>query len=360
MYTVVASNSLGNVVSSAAFLTVNNNNTPTAPTFTTQPQDQHVTAPATATFTAAASGNPAPTYQWYVGITATPNATSGSYTTPATSIGMSGNSYTVVATNSVGSVTSNAAYLSVNPPVTGMDGIYCGTITLSGTATPMIAAVTASGEFRFAMTNDWVGNATLSGSTGSGTLYTAKGATPNTLSLTNVVVAPGASITGTYAYGSASGTFSLNSATNPNTGVVLYDNPTMTLPVTGYTSTTVDNAGWQSSAYPWTAVNVDALGNITMTVNKATVTGTLTQITGGLNLYRIDLSFTTSGNFTGLGWWSGDSYSGPAGGYGWPLTLGTSPLGDGFFADVFYCILSTVPGNPTYNLGVAAAVTYPQ
>jgi hypothetical protein len=237
------------------------------------------------------------------------------------------------------------------------EGIYCGTFTVSRAAKPMIAAVTATGEFRFATTDDWVGSATLSGSTGSGTLYTAKGGTPNTLSLTNVVVTPGASITGSYAYGSSTGTFSLISATDPKTGVVLYNNPTMELPVTGYTTTTTDNAGWQSSSYPWTGVNVDASGNISMTVNKATVTGTLTQLSSGVNLYRINLTFANSGAFTGLGWWSGSSYSGPANGYGWPLTLGSGA--DGFFANVFYCILSTTPGNST-NLGVAAAVTYPQ
>ena len=356
LYSCTATNSMGYATSNAAILTVNGT-TPAAPIFTLEPQDQHVTAPATATFTAIASGNPAPTYQWYLGITAIPSATAASYTTPATTTAMSGGSYTVVATNSVASVTSSAAFLTVRPSVNGMEGIYCGSITLSGTATPMIAAVTAAGEFRFAITNDWVGSATLSGATGSGTLYTARGGTPNPLSLTDVVVTPGTSITGSYAYGAATGAFSLTSATDPNTGVVLYNNPTMTLPVAGWTTTTTNNAGWQSSAYPWTAVNVDAGGTIAMTVHGAAVTGTLTQLSPGSNLYRMNLNFAASGSFTGLGWYSGSTYSGPAGGVGWPLTYGS---GDGFFANVFYCILSTVPGNPSSNLGLAAAVTYPQ
>ena len=353
-YTVVATNSMGSVTSNPASLTVNA--TPTAPIFTTQPQSQHVTAPATATFTAAASGNPTPTYQWYLGITAIPNATSASYTTPATTTGMNGNSYTVIATNSVGSVTSNPASLTVNPAVSSMEGIYCGTIIVSGAAKPMIAGVTAIGEFRFTTTDDWVGSATLSGTTGGGTLYTARGATPNTLSLSNVVVTPGTSITGSYAYGSATGTFSLASATDPKTGVVLYNNPTMALPVTGWTTTTTDNLGWQSNTYPWTAVNVDASGIISMTVNKANVTGTLAQLSSGVNLYRINLTFANSGTFTGLGWYSGLTYSGPANGSGWPLNLGNGA--DGFFPLVFYCILSTTPDNKTSNLGVAAAVSY--
>ena len=340
--------------------------TPTAPTITTQPQNQTVNAPAPAGFTVTATGNPTPTYQWSLGGTAISGATSASYLTSATTEAMSGGSYTVTAANSAGSVTSSAAVLTVNPALNPNDpeGIYCGTITLSGVSWPMIAAVTAAGEFRFAISNDWVGSATLTGTTGSGTLYTARGATPNSLSLTNVAVTAGASITASYAYGSANGVFSLTSATDPNTGVVLYNHPTMTLPVgvppsPAWTTSTVDNAGWQSSNYPWTGVTVGASGNISMTVNGANVTGTLTQLSGGLNLYRMNLTFANSGNFTGLGWYSGSSYSGPLGGYGWPLNLAVGSTGDGFFSNVFYCILSTVPANPT-NLGVAAAVTYPQ
>lgn len=332
--------------------------TPVAPSITTQPADQAVQVGATATFTLGCTGTPTPTYQWYQGAGLITGATAASYTTPATTAAMSGENFTVTVTNSAGNVTSDPAFLTVNPVVGTMENIYCGTITVSGATLPMIAGVTAAGEFRFAITNDWVGNATLSGTTGSGTLYTSHGGAANSLSLTNVVITPGASITGTYAYGTASGTFTLLTATDPNTGVVLYDHPTLALPVSGWTSTTTTNVGWQSSAFPWTAVNVDASGNITMTVDQAAVTGTLAQITSGMNLYRVTFHFGTSGNFTGLGWYSGSSYSGPSGGYGWPLTLGSGA--DGFFSNAFYCILSTVPGNPTYNLGVAAAITYPQ
>ena len=355
LYSVTVTNSMGSVTSNPATLTVN---TADAPVFTTQPQDQHVTAPATATFTAAASGTPAPTYQWYLGMTAIPSATSASYTTPATTTAMSGGSYTVVATNSAGNVSSNAAYLTVAPAVNGIEGLYCGTMTVSGAALPMIAAVASGGEFRFAISNRWVGSATLSGATGSGTLYTSMGAIPNSLSLTEVVTVPGTSIAGSYAYGAASGTFTLTMATNPSNGDVLYNHPSMVLPATGLTTTTTgNNTGWQSSAYPWSAVAVDAGGNITMTVNHATVTGTLTQITAGTNLYRMNLLFANSGSFTGLGWWSGASYTGPANANGFPLTISPGP--DGFFANVFYCILSTPASNTTSNLGLAAGVGYP-
>lgn len=64
-YTVVATNSSApsGVSSSAATLTVNP--APVAPVFTTQPVSQTVTLGDNVTFTAAATGSPAPTFQWY-------------------------------------------------------------------------------------------------------------------------------------------------------------------------------------------------------------------------------------------------------------------------------------------------------
>ncbi len=113
-YTVVVTNSQGTVTSTPAVLTAN---APVlvAPTISVQPASQTVDAGSTATFTVTATGNPAPTYQWYLGtVSLGATATSASYTTPAATTAMSGNSYTVVVTNSQGSVTSDAAVLTVN------------------------------------------------------------------------------------------------------------------------------------------------------------------------------------------------------------------------------------------------------
>ena len=109
-YTVTATNASGSATSSAAILTVN----AVGPAITGQPASATVTAPATATFTVAATGTPAPTYQWYLGGTAIAGATSASYTTAATTLAMNGGSYTVTATNALGSVTSSAAILTVD------------------------------------------------------------------------------------------------------------------------------------------------------------------------------------------------------------------------------------------------------
>jgi hypothetical protein len=84
-----------------------------APQITTQPQSQTVTVGANVTFTVQATGVPAPTYQWYNTGVMIGGATSATLTlnnVQATNAG----SYYVVVTNTTGSVTSNAATLTVN------------------------------------------------------------------------------------------------------------------------------------------------------------------------------------------------------------------------------------------------------
>jgi hypothetical protein len=85
---------------------------PIAPVITTQPLGQTVAAGSSVTFTVAASGNPAPTFQWKKGGVAISGATTASYTIASTTTDDAG-SYTVTATNSAGSATSNPAVLGV-------------------------------------------------------------------------------------------------------------------------------------------------------------------------------------------------------------------------------------------------------
>ena len=89
----------------------------TAPTITTQPQSQTVTAGSSVTFSVVATGTPAPTFQWAKGGTALTGATGSAYTISSTTTADAGN-YTVTASNSSGSVVSAAATLTVNTPVT--------------------------------------------------------------------------------------------------------------------------------------------------------------------------------------------------------------------------------------------------
>ncbi len=112
-FDVVVSNSAGSVTSTQATLTVNA--APVAPTITTQPANQTVTAGQTATFSVVASGTAPLSYQWQMNGSNIPSATAANYTTPVTAVANSGELFRVVVSNSVGSVPSNTALLTVNP-----------------------------------------------------------------------------------------------------------------------------------------------------------------------------------------------------------------------------------------------------
>jgi uncharacterized delta-60 repeat protein len=93
------------------------------PVITTQPTSATANQGATITLTAAASGEPAPTFQWYRGTTALTGRTTATLSLTNVQPADAG-SYTVTATNPAGSVTSNAATLTVNatPPPEGKGG----------------------------------------------------------------------------------------------------------------------------------------------------------------------------------------------------------------------------------------------
>ena len=112
-FDVVVSNGAGSATSNQAILTVNA--APVAPTITTQPANQTVAAGQTATFSVVASGTAPLTYQWQKNGSAISGATATSYTTPVTTTADSGELFRVVVSNSVGSVTSNSATLTVSP-----------------------------------------------------------------------------------------------------------------------------------------------------------------------------------------------------------------------------------------------------
>jgi hypothetical protein len=114
-YRAVFTNSAGSVTTSAATLTVQY-----APIVTTNPRDTMVSAGQTATFTAAATSNPAATVQWqistdggntWIDIT---GATSTTLTLTGVTVGQNGYKYRAVFTNSLGSATTTAATLTVH------------------------------------------------------------------------------------------------------------------------------------------------------------------------------------------------------------------------------------------------------
>ena len=91
---------------------------PTAPSITTQPASQTVTAGQMATFSVVAGGGAPLSYQWKKNGATISGATSASYTTPATVLADNGSQFAVVVSNSVGSVTSNSATLTVTADAT--------------------------------------------------------------------------------------------------------------------------------------------------------------------------------------------------------------------------------------------------
>jgi len=110
-FTVTVSDTGGSTTSNAASLTVTA--APVAPSITSQPVSRSVTAGQSATFTVGATGTAPFTYQWMRNGNAISGANSTTYTTPATSASDDGAQFSVAVTNSVGSVTSNSATLSV-------------------------------------------------------------------------------------------------------------------------------------------------------------------------------------------------------------------------------------------------------
>jgi hypothetical protein len=124
LFRAVFSNSIqSGVASNAATLTVGSSLT--APVVTTEPNTQNVLAGSSVTFTAAASGNPAPTVHWQISndggssFSNISGATSTTYTFTATT-GQDGDQFRAVFSNSVQSgVASNSATLSITPLSSG-------------------------------------------------------------------------------------------------------------------------------------------------------------------------------------------------------------------------------------------------
>ena len=108
---MVVSNTAGTVTSVVATLTVN-----TAPTITTAPGNQTVTTGQTATFTVVATGTAPLSYQWQKNAVNIVGATTASYTTAVTATSDSGSTFAVMVSNTLGTVISAAATLTVNPP----------------------------------------------------------------------------------------------------------------------------------------------------------------------------------------------------------------------------------------------------
>ncbi len=140
-FDVIVSNTAGTITSAPATLTVNP--APVPPSITTQPVNKTVTAPAAASFSVVATGDPTLTYQWRRNGVAIGGATSAAYALNPTAVSDSGATFDVVVTNGAGSATSTAALLTVNgapvpPSITTQPAST--TVTAPGAATFSVVA----------------------------------------------------------------------------------------------------------------------------------------------------------------------------------------------------------------------------
>jgi hypothetical protein len=121
-----------------------------APSITSEPQSQNITAGSSVTFTVGASGTAPLSYQWYFDGSAIPGATGSSYSISSVQSGNAG-TYACVVANGQGSVTSTSATLSVTPAVIQpttltVTGPYTYTIQPGGTSVQLTVAQILNGN----------------------------------------------------------------------------------------------------------------------------------------------------------------------------------------------------------------------
>jgi len=117
-----------------------------APSITTQPVSQTLSAGSSTSFSVVASGGGTLSYQWYKDANAISGATSAAYALSNVSTSDAG-SYYVVVSNSAGSATSNTATLTVSSSTsTACDSTYLGNVisAISAFETALGSSLTAS------------------------------------------------------------------------------------------------------------------------------------------------------------------------------------------------------------------------
>ena len=246
-FTVVVSNSAGSITSSAGTLTVNP--AATAPSISSQPASTTVAAGSTAKFSVTASGSAPLSYQWSKNGTAISGSTSSSYTTPAATSSDNGSKFAVVVTNSMGSVTSSAATLTVtsSSPAIGLSpsALNFGTVPIGSTST-LSVTITSTGSSTTTISSD-----TISGSAA----FSASGAPP----LTGLMLSPGQNATLNVTFTPLSGGTATGSAViNSNAS----NSPAATIALSGTGAHDVD-LSWGASGTP----------GVTYKVYRATVSG---------------------------------------------------------------------------------------
>ena len=271
---------------------------PRAPAITTQPANQTVLAGAAATFSVAATGSSPLSYQWQKNGAAVDGATSASYTTPSTTMADNNSKFQVVVSNSVASVTSNAATLAVNPdplPPNITTQPASVSVALGHTATfSIVASGTAPLNYQWQKNGAVISGATSASYTtppavasdnGSAFLVVVSNSVGNTssnsatLRVTADTTPPTVSITSPANDATVSGTISVNATASDNVAVA-----SVQLQVDGANVGATDtsspyNFSWNTASVPngnhaLTAIATDTSGNsavspaVNVTVNN--------------------------------------------------------------------------------------------
>ena len=281
-FSVVVSNSAGTVTSSVATLTVNA--APVAPTITTQPMNQTVTAGQTATFTVTVTGTAPLSYQWYRNGAAVAGATSASYTTGPTTSSDNGAQFTVMVANTAGTATSSPATLTINaapvaPAITTQPTSQ--TVTAGQTATFSVAA-TGTAPLRYQWYRNGVAiSGALSPSYTTGTATSSDNGAQFTVVVSNTAgTATSSAAILTINLPPAQITATPSSASFGNVVVGTSNSQTITLANSGGTSATISQAIVAGTGFSTTLavpVTIAAGGNTTSNaVFAPTVAGAVT------------------------------------------------------------------------------------
>jgi Cep192 domain 4/Immunoglobulin domain len=239
---------------------------PVAASIKTQPASRTVTDGQTATFSVAATGTAPLGYQWKKNGAAISGATSSAYTTPATTASDNGAQFTVSVSNSAGSVTSNAATLTVNAA--------SGQLTLNPSSLNFgNVNLGSSNSLTVTLSNSSTANITISNVSVAGPGFNASGVpaglilTPSSTATLKVTFSPAAT-------GSVTGSVTISSdATNPKATITLSGSGTqsvahsVTLSWTSSTSTVIGYNVYRStsSAGPYAKLNASVDGSTTFT-----------------------------------------------------------------------------------------------
>ena len=155
LYSVSVSNSQGSVVSNAATLTVH-----VLPVFTLVPGNVTHNVGTAFNWEVAATGNPAPTFQWRKDGADIPGATGPMYSVPVVSISDAG-TYSVVASNIAGSIETSPWTLTVNaPPVITTHPISATVVAGSPVSFSILADGTAPLSYQWKKDGVDIGGAT--------------------------------------------------------------------------------------------------------------------------------------------------------------------------------------------------------